>query len=152
MKLPVLALSLVAGTCLSLAQQPNPNPDQQAINKLDKAWSAAAGSKDLEKTVSYYSDDASAYPFNAPIATGKEAIQQLWSHLMSLPGFALSFTPTKIEVAKSGDIAYDVGTFELKTTDPQGKLVSEAGKYVVVWKKQPKGQWKVIADIFNTDK
>jgi ketosteroid isomerase-like protein len=152
MKLPVLALFLIAGTCLSLAQQPNPNPDQQAIHKLDKAWSAAAGSKDLEKTVSYYSDDASAYPFNAPIATGKEAIQQLWSHLMSLPGFALSFTPTKIEVARSGDIAYDVGTFEMKTTDPQGKLVSEVGKYVVVWKKQPKGQWKVIADIFNTDK
>jgi ketosteroid isomerase-like protein len=152
MKLPVLALFLIAGTCLSLAQQPNPNPDQQAIHKLDQAWSAAAGSKDLEKTVSYYSDDASAYPFNAPIATGKEAIQQLWSHLMSLPGFALSFTPTKIEVARSGDIAYDVGTFEMKTTDPQGKLVSEVGKYVVVWKKQPKGQWKVIADIFNTDK
>ena len=69
---------------------------------------------------------------------------------MSLPGFALSFTPTKIEVAKSGDIAYDVGTFELKTTDPQGKLVSEAGKYVVVWKKQ-NGQWKAVADIFNSD-
>ena len=25
------------------------------------------------------------------------------------------------------------------------------GKYVVVWKKQPSGQWKAIVDVFNTD-
>jgi ketosteroid isomerase-like protein len=150
--LPALFLVFCAVTSMSFAQQPNPNPDQQAIHKLDKDWSAAAGSKDLEKTVSFYADDASAYPFNAPIATGKDAIQQLWSHLMALPGFSLSFAPTKIEVAKSGDLAYDVGTFELKTADAQGKIVTEAGKYVVVWKKQTDRHWKVIADIFNTDK
>jgi len=27
----------------------------------------------------------------------------------------------------------------------------EKGKYVVVWKKR-NGQWKAVADIFNTDK
>jgi ketosteroid isomerase-like protein len=152
MKLAAVAFLLVAGTSLLFAQQPNPNLDQQAIHKLDMEWSAAAGSKDVEKTISYYADDASAYPFNAPIATGKEQIRQVWTHLVSLPGFSLSFTPTKIEVAKSGDLAYDVGTFELKTNDAQGNVVTEAGKYVVVWKKQTNLKWKVIADIFNTDK
>ena len=151
-RLAIVVTVLILGTLLSSAQQSNPNPDQQAINKLDKEWSAAAGSKDLEKTVSYYADDASAYPFNAPIATGKEAIRELWSHLMSLPGFALSFSPSKIQVAKSGDLAYDVGTFEMKTTDAQGNVVTEVGKYVVVWKKQTNRKWKVVADIFNTDK
>jgi ketosteroid isomerase-like protein len=152
MKLAAVALLFAAGTLMSYAQQSNPNPDQQAIHKLDVEWSAAAGSKDVDKTVSYYADDASAYPFNAPIATGKEDIRQVWTHLFSLPGFSLSFTPTKIEVAKSGDLAYDVGTFELKTNDAQGNVVTEAGKYVVVWKKQKNLKWKAIADIFNTDK
>jgi uncharacterized protein (TIGR02246 family) len=151
-KLPAVALLLIAGVAVSLAQKPNPNPDQQAIRKLDKDWSAAAGSKDVEKTISFYSDDASAFPFNAPIATGKEQIRQVWSHLMSLPGFALTFSPTKIEVAKSGDLAYDIGTFELKSNDAEGNATTTVGKYVVVWKKQPDGQWKAIADIFNTDK
>ncbi|HWZ81770.1 MAG TPA: DUF4440 domain-containing protein [Terriglobales bacterium] len=151
MKFAAVALLLVAGTSWSFAQQSNPNPDQQAIHKLDVEWSAAAGSKDVDKTISYYADDASAYPFNAPIATGKEQIRQLWEHLVSLPGFSLSFTPSKIEVAKSGDLAYDVGTFELKTNDAQGNVVTQAGKYVVVWKKQKNLKWKAIADIFNTD-
>jgi ketosteroid isomerase-like protein len=152
LKLAAVALFLAAGTSWSFAQQSNPNPDQQAIHKLDVEWSAAAGSKDVEKTISYYADDASAYPFNAPIATGKEQIRQVWEHLVSIPGFSLSFTPTKIEVAKSGDLAYDVGTFELKTNDTQGNVVSQVGKYVVVWKKQKNLKWKVVADIFNTDK
>ena len=71
---------------------------------------------------------------------------------MSLPGFALSFAPTKIEVAKGGDLAYDVGTFELKANYAQGNPAITVGKYVVVWKKQPDTRWRVVADIFNTDK
>ena len=146
------ALLLIAGVSLSIAQKANPDDDEQAIRKLDKEWSAAAQTKDVDKTVSFYSDDASALPFNAPIATGKDQIRQVWAHLTSLPGFALTFGPTKIEVAKSGDLAYDLGTFELKTNDAQGNVNTEVGKYVVVWKKQPDKQWKAIIDMFSTDK
>lgn len=146
-----IGVLLFAATA-SLAQKSNPNPDERAIRQLDKDWSAAAQSKDVDKTVSFYADDASAFPFNAPIATGKEQIRQVWAHLTSLPGFSLTFSPTKIEVAKSSDLAYDIGTFELKANDPQGNATTTVGKYVVVWKKQPDKQWKAVADIFNTDK
>jgi ketosteroid isomerase-like protein len=152
MLVTAVALLLIAGTAVSPAQTSNPNPDEQSIRKQDKEWSAAAGSKDVDKTASFYTDDASAFPFNAPIATGKEQIRQFWAHLISLPGFALTFAPTKIEVAKSGDLAYDIGTFELKANDAQGNSTTTPGKYVVIWKKQPDKQWKAIADIFNTDK
>jgi len=151
-RLVAIALLLIAGTAFSPAQKSNPNPDEQAIRKLDKDWSAAAQSKNVDKTVSFYADDASALPFNAPIATGKEQIRQVWTHLTSIPGFALTFGPTKIEVAKSGDLAYDLGTFELKSNDAQGNVTPEVGKYVVVWKRQPDKQWKVIIDMFSTDK
>ena len=150
--LEAIALLLVVGTGFSLAQKANPNPDEQAIRKLDKDWSAAAQSKDVAKTISFYADDASALPFNAPIASGKDQIRELWTHLTSMPGFSLTFGPTKIEVAKSGDLAYDVGTFELKANDAQGNATTQIGKYVVVWKKQSDKQWKAILDMFSTDK
>ncbi len=150
--LEAIVLLLVVGTGFSLAQKANPNPDEQAIRKLDKDWSAAAQSKDVAKTISFYADDASALPFNAPIASGKDQIRELWTHLTSMPGFSLTFGPTKIEVAKSGDLAYDVGTFELKANDAQGNATTQIGKYVVVWKKQSDKQWKAILDMFSTDK
>jgi uncharacterized protein (TIGR02246 family) len=126
--------------------------NEEAIRKADAEWSHAAEAKDLEKTVSFYAEDGSVLPFGAPIATGKEQVRQVWSHLMSLPGFSLTFAPTKVQVAKAGDLAYDVGTFALKLNDAQGNATTTPGKYVVVWKKQADGAWKAVADIFNTDK
>ncbi|MBV9670607.1 MAG: DUF4440 domain-containing protein [Acidobacteriales bacterium] len=70
----------------------------------------------------------------------------LWEHLLGDKDTTLSFAPTLIQVAKSGDMAYDVGTVEMKKG---GQVAS--GKYVVVWRKQA-GKWKAVADIFNTDK
>ena len=143
----LVTLFLIAFAVSAFAQ----SKEEQKIRDLDKSWSDAARSKALDKTVSYYAEDASVLPFNAPIATGKEAIHQVWQHLMSAPGFSLTFAPTKIEIAKAGDIAYEIGTFELKMHDPQGQLTTTPGKYVVAWKKI-NGQWKVEADIFNTNK
>ena len=71
--------------------------------------------------------------------------------LISSPGFYLHFAPTKIDLSRSADMAYEIGTFELKMNDAQGNPTSTPGKYVVAWKKQG-GEWKAVADIFNTDK
>lgn len=125
--------------------------DEEAIRQTVAAWSAAAGARELNKCVSFYTDDASVLPFNAPIATGKDQIRNVWSQLMSNPGFSLRFGPTKIEVARSADLAYEIGTFELTLSDQTGKSAASRGKYVVVWKKQANGEWKAAADIFNTD-
>jgi uncharacterized protein (TIGR02246 family) len=145
----LLVMLLLLGSSLAFAQ--DVSPDEQAIRALDVAWSHAAGSKDLDKTVSFYADDASMLPPNAPIATGKDAIRAAWSHFMSLPGFNLQFAPTKVVVAKSRDMAYEIGTFQITLNDSQGKPGTSVGKFVVVWQKRT-GHWKVAADIFNDDK
>lgn len=128
------------------------NSDEQKIRSLAEEWSRAANSKDAAKFASFYSETGSAMPFNAPIATGRAKVHELWASLMAKPGFSLHFAPTHVEVAKSKDMAYDIGTFELKLNDAQGVSTTIPGKYVVVWKKQKGGAWKVEADIFNTDK
>jgi uncharacterized protein (TIGR02246 family) len=148
----VTAVLILVPVAMAQANAKKSSDAENRIRALDSEWSQAAQSKDVDKMVSYYSDDASAFPFNAPIATGKEQIRQLWSALMAKPGFSLSFAPTKIDVAKSNDLAYEAGTFELKMNDAQNNPTTTNGKYVVCWKKSAKGEWKVQFDIFNTDK
>ena len=114
-------------------------------------WLRAAENKDAEKFASFYSETGSAMPFNAPIATGRAEVQELWGALMAKPGFSLRFAPTHIEVAASKDLAFDVGTFVLNLDDEHGTPMTIPGKYVVVWKKQG-AEWKAEVDIFNTDK
>ena len=55
----------------ALAQAKKGNTDEEAIRKLDAEWSAAAGNKDVDKSVSVYAEDAVFLPNKAPIATGR---------------------------------------------------------------------------------
>lgn len=145
----LLVITFLAGAAIQIVAQ---SKDENEIRKADAAWSQAAERKDLDKCVAFYADEASVFPFNAPIANGKDQIKQLWSQLMSKPGFSLRFAPTKVEVSKAHDIAYETGTFDLKLNDSQGNPTNTPGKYVVVWRKESNHEWKAVADIFNTDK
>ena len=124
---------------------------EQALRDLDAKWSAAAGAKDVDKTVSYYAESAVVMPPNASAATTKESIRSAWKEMLTTPGAAIRWKATKVEVAKSGDLAYVSGTYEETMTDASGKSVKDHGKYVEVWEKQADGTWKVVADIWNSD-
>ena len=124
---------------------------EQAIRDLDAKWSAAAGAKDVDKTVSYYAEGAVVMPPNASAATTTEAIRSAWKEMLTSPGAAISWKATKVEVATSGDLAYVSGTYEERMTDASGKTVNDRGKYLEVWEKQADGTWKVVADIWNSD-
>ena len=124
---------------------------EQTLRDLDTQWSAAAAAKDVDKTVSYYSEDAIVLPPNAPSATTKEAIRSVWKDLLTSPGVAMSWTTTKVEVAQAGDIAHLIGTYQVTMNDASGKPVNDRGKYLEVLKKQADGKWKCVADIWNSD-
>src|SRR5215471_1019636 len=86
------------------------------IRKMDEQWSATAGKNDLEGTLAFYADDAVVLPGNAPIATDKKAIRELWAGMLG-PNSAVSWKVTKAEVAKSGELGYLYGTYELTIKD-----------------------------------
>lgn len=44
-----------------------------------------------------------------------------------------------------------VGVSQVKAKGVQGNPSTESGKSVEVWKKQPDGKWKCVADIFDSD-
>jgi uncharacterized protein (TIGR02246 family) len=145
-----VALLLLAASCAPHPPADTRAADEAAIRDLDVQWSKTAQARDLDGTVSYYSDDASVMAPNAPIATTKDAIRAIWATLVA-PGVSTSWTATKVDVARSGDLAYVLGVYDVTTTDPQGKPATEHGKLVEVWKKQADGKWKTVADIFNSD-
>jgi ketosteroid isomerase-like protein len=150
----ILALTLAA--CSAGNQQHSQPPsdqratDESTIRGLDGDWLKAGVAKDVTLATSFYADGASVLAPGAPLATGKDAIQKAWAGLMGTPGFALTFDPAKIEVSRGGDLAYELGDYQLTTNDKQGKPQTLRGKYVVVWGKQPGGAWKALVDAPTT--
>jgi uncharacterized protein (TIGR02246 family) len=122
--------------------------DEAAIRGLDSSWVKAVAAKNADQATSYYAADGVLMAPGAPMATGKDAIRGGWAGLMALPGFALTFGPDKISVA--GELAYEIGSYQLTMNDKSGKPQTSAGKYVVVWGKQPDGSWKAVLDAPTT--
>jgi ketosteroid isomerase-like protein len=147
----LLFLLTLSTACQTQATSGTQAADETALRKLDDEWSRAAGSRDVEKTISYYSDDAVVMLPNIPTLTGKEPIQTLWKSMLDSPDFSGGWKATKVEVARSGDLAYVSGNYEFNEKDNSGKPITDKGKYLKIWKKQADGSWHCVADMFSSD-
>src|SRR5262252_1708103 len=120
--------------------------EERAVREADEQWSKVAAAKDLDKTVSFYGDDAVVLPPNQAAVTTKDGIRNLWKGFLdSLTD--ISWKTTRVTMAKSGDMGYLIGTYEATLKDG----TKDQGKYCEVWKKQTDGKWKVSADMFSSD-
>jgi uncharacterized protein (TIGR02246 family) len=125
--------------------------DEAAIHAAVKEWSASAQAKDADKFASFYAEDAVILLEDAPDISGKAAIREALGGMMQDPNFSLTFEPTKVVAARSGDLAYETGTYALTLSDPKKKASTEKGHYVVVWQKGADGTWKVARDVPVSD-
>jgi ketosteroid isomerase-like protein len=125
--------------------------DEAAVRQTDENWSKAAQSKKVDDWVAFYSDDAVILPPNDKKAGSKEEVRKDIGELMTLPGLALNWEPSKVEVARSGDLAYTQGSYRMAFMDPHGKPATDQGKTLEIWKKQADGTWKCVADMWNSD-
>jgi len=85
-----VALTVAVGMVLGTVGSPVLNAEPQkrgrttverAIRDTDIAFSKAGAAKDLERFLAFYAQDASVFPPNLPLATGKEAIRTFFSQL-----------------------------------------------------------------------
>ena len=142
---------LARGPAPEPTPQPTPTPDtraadEAAIRALVGEWSGAAQAKDAAKFTSMYAEDAVVMLAGATDMSGLPAIREGIAQMMQDPAFDLSFEADKVVVARSGDLAYETGSYSMTMTGAGKKATTEKGHYVVVWQKQADGAWKVVVD------
>jgi ketosteroid isomerase-like protein len=93
----------------------------EAVRAADIAWDKAFSRRDTSAAVAAVEPTGSVLAPNAPIATGPEAIRALFTGFYAMPGLSIHWQPTKVEAARSGDLAYSTGTSELTFRDPKGE-------------------------------
>ena len=147
----VFALLAFGVACAQPAPPDTRAQDEAAIRAAETAWSAGINTKDVDKFVSYYSPDAVLLPPNGPTTTGAAPIHKAISDMLAMPGLSMTFKTSAVAVARSGDVAYSYGTYDMSMTGPDGKPMSDKGKYVTAWMKQGDGSWKATVDTFNSD-
>lgn len=121
--------------------------EEKAIRDLDVRRIRAISAKDTAAVAEFYATDALFMPPNAQSLGGRPGVLKGWRPSLEWPAGALRTNPTRVVVAWSGDLAYETGAYTMARVGGQG---ADTGKFVVVWKKQD-GEWKITADIFNSD-
>ena len=150
--LVVLGITACAPVATETATPVDTRPaDEAAIRTAIDGWLAASQAKDIEAFASVYAADAVVMLEGAPDMNGLEAIRAGLGGLMQDPNFSLSFEPTQVVVARAGDLAYETGTYGLSMSDPEGNPASQQGHYVVVWRKEADGQWRIAQELLNAD-
>lgn len=130
--------------------KPSSAQDEAAIRETDKLWLEAATKREGERALSFWSDDALVFPPDAPLIAGKAAIRAFVAGAFRDPSFSIRWKRDEVHVSASGDLAYATGTNQITATAPDRKIVTQRGKGITIWKKQPDGAWKCAVDIWNS--
>jgi uncharacterized protein (TIGR02246 family) len=119
-----------------------------AIEAANAKFSEAFARGDAKALAAMYTPDAIAFPPDSEMIHGNEAIGNFWK--ATRDNGVQSATLTTVDVGRSGDVAYEVGKVSL-TIQPVGKEQTTAvAKFVVVWKRQSDGSWRLHRDIWNS--
>lgn len=151
MRFALCCLILVSAGCEKAPPPDTREADAKTIKDLETVWAMAATNKNLDAFVAYYTDDASVLMPNAPIWNGKQAIKDGLKPMMNDPNYSLTLKDPRVEVAKSGDMAFSQGAYEMTFSDTKGNKFSDEGKYLTVWRKMPGGSWKAVEDTACSD-
>ena len=116
---------------------------------LDEAFIRHASEKDAALVAAFYAPDAKLLPPNAPLIDGAEGIRAFWRGLLDAGGADVTLDTTLVDM--SGDLAYGVGQYSFTLPAATGGRTRDHGKYLVVYRRQADGAWKVVADMFSSD-
>ena len=119
-----------------------------AIEAANAKFMDAFNQSDAAGVAALYTEDAALLPPNGDRIQGREAVQAFWQGAMDMGVTEAQLTT--VQVGGGGDFAWEIGNYSLKIQPAGQEAMSDKGKYVVIWKKQTDGGWKLHVDIWNT--
>jgi len=142
---PLALATLLAGGCAHVPTSPAlPPARDEDLVRADAAFAADVAARRLDAWVEHFAPDGVMLPAGVAPTRGQAAIRELMAPLFADPGFKIAWTPTEGHVG--GTVGWTSGTSTI--TSARGV---RHGKYMTVWRRLPDGQWRIAADIGNTD-
>ena len=114
----------------------------------DAEWAVAASDgHDIERTLSYWTDDALVLPPDLPAVVGKAALRQYVEGSMQIPGFNITWTATDVTFSPDGNLAYIFSRNVVTMHAPDGTPITTKGRAVTIWRRELDGECHCAVDI-----
>lgn len=140
------------GACAAPEEPAAPPPpavdvaaEAEAIRARSAEWMALSQAKDATGIATGIFAEDGVSLFDGDVWLGRSAIEagQAADYAES-PNSTIQWTTTKVEVAASGELAYERGS-SVSDPDGPGEAPERRGEYLTVWKKID-GVWRAVAD------
>ena len=117
-----------------------------AIAAQSARFSRAYVDEDIETLVSIYAEDGVAGPSGRDFIRGREALRRYWAVPEGTDVVSHRAVPEEIVV--DGRFAYDWGHYS-GAMRRDGETRSFRGKYLIVWRKDEDGMWRMVQDMWS---
>jgi uncharacterized protein (TIGR02246 family) len=148
-----VALLLSVAACAQPAEAPPEAPvDVEAlkssIQAREKEWSAAFLARSASGIANLYTEDAvQLQPVTSDDRHGRDGITKATQAQFDTLTTVATREDITEEVIPAGPYVVEVGRYAFTGTSKANKPVSGSGRYLVLWRKDADGQWRLLRDI-----
>jgi len=147
----ILATTLVLSACAPEPAAPPEVPavdiaaEEEAIRAVSMRWLELARQRDAAGIAALFADDGRLIWTGQDPVVGPAAIQEfIASEFAANPMETVDWSTDRVEVAASGDLAVEYGTYSAQNRGQDG-TEEDRGSYMAAYRKM-NGSWMVVAD------
>jgi ketosteroid isomerase-like protein len=130
----------------------NLEAERKRLLQRDAEWaSITSEGEDVERIISFWTDDARVYPPGQPVIVGKAALRSYVRAALGLPGFHITWTSSDATVSPDGKLGYMLSRNAVTLPASDGTLVTLPGRAVTIWRREADGEWRCAVDIWNDE-
>lgn len=121
--------------------------DRAALEHIAETDASIVLARDWESLAARFAEDAVRLPPNAPEIQGRAAIRESVESMPPIAAFSLRMT----SLDGTGTLAYMRGEWSYTLEPPGAEPIVDSGKILIVFEKQPNGDWLTVADAWNSN-
>jgi ketosteroid isomerase-like protein len=122
---------------------------EDEILAATRTFAAALGRGDADGAASCYADGAKLLTPAASLIAGRGEIEAYWRAGLLLGLTGVELAATGVELAE--ELAVELGRYTLAFDGDGNMGAHDAGKYLVLHRREAGGPWRRAVDVFNPD-
>lgn len=121
---------------------------RRAIRAANRRFGECVRNGDPAALGALYAEDAILMPPNNEMIRGRRGTEGFWGAAMKMG--VKDAVLTTFELRQVGNEVHEIGSYALKIKPSGKKAFEDRGKYVVTWKQDMDGKWRLYRDIWNS--
>ena len=126
--------------------------EKARLLQRDAEWARVAREgRDIDRILSYWTDDAVVLPPALSTIVGKTALRRYVESSLQMPGFQITWSSADVVLSPDGNLAYMFSKNAVTVNGQDGTPMTMNGRAVTIWSREADGEWRCAVDIWNAE-